>query len=450
MITNYNNYINKKSLNEKLEIDISEKIDDISGMVLHSFDKVKNKIFLENTSDGFEINEEDTYYTIAEFKLSDKQKENTEDKLLPAKESINGKIFWIGIKLNDKKQISYGYEVVASDVGLYGGDILKEINNIIIIQSNTEKLKPGRINGFYLYKKKLPIEPILDSYGFKYDSKNVEEAKDVGESPTTINYEVGKIYNVVNSKGENVNLIIRSNKDGIITAYDIDNNQPIANQKQKNLKDAKEVDTYKYLNPRVQALKMSEWKKSDSFKNTVKSKDKKAIASIFKKKLTTLYAIDDIVGDILHRIKDKDSSEWSAYERLKTSLSNIEGYIIRGAQKDYNIDLSKVRGDKKDTSETEPEQKQQGTLDLKDGETNKTDTPTDNDPNSTEKPDTNVDSPEAQKTVDDLKAQEDKSAPLKAQPKPIVKKKEKPKGIPQPQKVKEEELIQAESKKHKE
>jgi len=74
MITNYNNYINKKSLNEKLEIDISEKIDDISGMVLHSFDKVKNKIFLENTSDGFEINEEDTYYTIAEFKLSDNKK----------------------------------------------------------------------------------------------------------------------------------------------------------------------------------------------------------------------------------------------------------------------------------------------------------------------------------------------------------------------------------------
>lgn len=351
MITTYNKYVNKKPLNEKLEIDLPNLVDTINNRVTNSFDKVKNKIFMENTSDGYEINMEDEYYAVVEYKLI-KDKENE------AKQALNNKIFWATLKLIKKEESFYKYDIIDTDVNIpkEHGNILDNKENIKIIKSSEEKIPVNRINGFYLYKVKSDINMVLNNYKVKYNKEDIE--KKVEDTKQSITVKPGYVYEILNSKGDKVNLYVMSVKDNEVFAEDVEHDQTYNNMKLEKFQNAKKVgDVYSNIKDKIDSSKLNGWKQTDEFKEV--SSDKGAAIKFIKKKIQKLKNYYSILNRLIESETYTNKAEKGGMESLTKSIKGIITNIYQFVIKNYEVDLRKQKTSKSKAKEkVEPEAKE--------------------------------------------------------------------------------------------
>lgn len=351
MITTYNKYVNKKPLNEKLEIDLPNLVDTINNRVTNSFDKVKNKIFMENTSDGYEINMEDEYYAVVEYKLI-KDKENE------AKQALNNKIFWATLKLIKKEESFYKYDIIDTDVNIpkEHGNILDNKENIKIIKSSEEKIPVNRINGFYLYKVKSDINMVLNNYKVKYNKEDIE--KKVEDTKQSITVKPGYVYEILNSKGDKVNLYVMSVKDNEVFAEDVEHDQTYNNMKLEKFQNAKKVgDVYSNIKDKIDSSKLNGWKQTDEFKEV--SSDKGAAIKFIKKKIQKLKNYYSILNRLIDSETYTNKAEKGGMESLTKSIKGIITNIYQFVIKNYEVDLRKQKTSKSKAKEkVEPKSKE--------------------------------------------------------------------------------------------
>jgi len=344
MITNYNKYVVVQPIKEAIEIDLPVSIEGVNTKVVNSFDKVKNKVFMENTSDGYEINPAEEYYAIVQYKIP-------EDKLEGNKTSaMNDKIFWATLKLTPE-DLFYNYQIVGTDVDISKdhGSIMDKENkvNIKLIKSPNEKIPEDKINGYYLYKVKSDINMVLNSYDVKYDKKNVEKPVD-GAMNKAPDVKVGNVYQITNSKGNAAYIRVYKMENNEIFAKDIDTNQSYDNMKLETFQKGKEVNPYKYIKGKLEELKMSSWKTSDSFKGVMGNKPE-AIKYITKKYNKVGYYKETLEAWKKYKLEsgtEVDDPIIGGIDAVIRTTDNIRNFINKDLQKVYGVDLKKKKKEK--------------------------------------------------------------------------------------------------------
>ena len=353
MITAYNKYINTQPIKEAIEIDLPVSIKGVNTKVSNSFDKVKNKIFMENTSDGYEINPAEEYYAIVQYKIP-------EDKLKGNKtEVMNDKIFWATLKIA-KEESFYKYQIVGTDADVVKthGSIMDEGNkeNIKLVKSPNEKIPVNRINGYYLYKVKSDINMVLNSYDVKYDKKDIEKPVDNAVNEP-VDVKVGNVYAITNSKGNTANIRVYKMENDEIFAKDIDTNQAYDNMKIETFQNGKELNPYKYIKGKLDGLKMSNWKTSDSFKEVGDNKPE-AIKYITKKYNKVGYYKQTLEAWKKYKIEagaESDDPIIGGIDAVIRTTDNIMNFINNDLKRVYGVDLKKKKKEAEKTSKKSEE-----------------------------------------------------------------------------------------------
>jgi len=445
MITAYNKYINTKTLNEKLDIDLPTSINDVNTKVTKSFDKVKNKIFMDNTSDGYEINPDEEYYAVVQYKIDpDKLKENSTAVM-------NDKIFWATLKLTLEESF-YKYQIVGADVNVpkEHGSILDEDNKqyIKIVKSPLEKIPVNRINGFYLYKVKSDINMVLNNYHVKYDKKNIEEPVENAVSKTP-DVKIGKVYEITSSKGNQVNVRITKKEGDSYFGVDIDTNKLYPDMTIDKFKNVKEINPYKYIKSKLEALKWSNWKTSDSFKE-IANNNAEAIKFITKKWNKLGYYKKALLAWKKYKLDsgtEPDDAIIGGVDAAYRSADNMQNIINNELRKGYGVDLKKKEKEKESTENSTEEPTGEKTIEKpteepkENVEVEPVEDKTETEEEVAKKEEVKAMDNKAQEVQTDIQNKEEKPKTVK---KPI-KQKKTPVGTPESEKVKEDvpQLVQA-------
>ncbi|MFW5794809.1 MAG: hypothetical protein ACOCV1_04925 [Bacillota bacterium] len=340
MIIKYNKYVNNL-IREKLELDIGDIVDKLNNNITDSFENIKNKLFMNTTADGFNIEENGEYYAVVKYNYKGDNE---------AKKNLTGKYFWVKVKLIEIEEKFYKYDIIESDINIpkEEGSILDDKKDILLVKRKDEKVPVNRINGFYLYKEKSDITVILDFYGVKYtDDDLVVKSKKDTEEKKDKRIKSGTVYQIINSKGNEVNIGIIKVSDNLVFGEDMDSFNRYNNMKIDSFNKAKYEDTiYNYIRKEKEQLK--NWKNTQGYKEL---KEKEQIVdytkNIYKKLENFKRIIDRLLKEKKLKVETKD-----AFVGLKTSVNSIQSRINKSVKDKYNIALRKSK--KATTKPVEP------------------------------------------------------------------------------------------------
>lgn len=357
MIVNFNKYVNKDIIKEKVEIDVNTLIDNVKNKTESS---KKNVVYNNITSDGYPITINGVYYALFYTDKEDGEKFYTVGKIKILKEYFK--------RMKSGKTISmYAYRLTSVNPILQ--DLTEPDPNMSDREAKSAKLNKysvystekvsdkkansKRINGYYLYKEDKTdkdLNDILSRYNIN-DKKGEDDVQSVQKSDVKI--DAGNVYELVNSKGKTITLCITKKTNDEIFGVDIINNKQYPNIKIDNIKSAKHINNiYDHIRKDVSSVLMKNWKSLPDFTDIDNDKDRLAYV---KKKYNTAVKYFKLLKTIINNRSVPKSellnSIRSINSGLTTSVRSMESYI-KNLNSDKNTIKNKGVSGKSEDQET--------------------------------------------------------------------------------------------------
>jgi len=388
MITAYNKYINRDTDVEIVKEKIDFSIKNLLDLAKSKMEEIKrsityNSVTADNQSVKVggtyyavfqQIDSDPTFYIIVKLKITSR-----EDKMIKGTDGKDKKFYFFTFSTNPKE--------ISLEGALQGTTIADY--KLTTSDKAVKKLSDNQITGYYLYEQEKvgkDIKDIIKRYGVV--EKEGKTGKDIELTP-------GNIYEITNSKGNRIKLLVYTVEDGKVTGYDLENKQKYPDFKLQNIKDP-ELVTSLYHN-KSETLKKLDYE-------TIKASKEYQDLETKKEKIDFL---SNIQGELqTEKEKTNKYGESESMTKLKNYINQLSKKIVEVIDSLTNKSQEeKEAKEKEENAKKEASKGKQQTLDFG------------NDTDKGETLGSNASNPEEQAQVDDLQSSEEKAQKEKNQPK---------------------------------